>query len=539
MRRLGSHLAGGVRARIGLSGLALLVVAGLGHLVSGPGAARAVAAERGSGGRPNIIVIQTDDQTAKQFKSNVMPHTTRLLRRQGTSFTNYIAPTAQCCPSRASLLTGQYAHNHGVTSNAVAYPALIDKHNVLPVWLRRAGYRTMHVGKFLNGYVPWATRPSRVAPGWSDWYTVLKPGTHYYDYRYGINGRSRFRGHRPKDYLGRVIGMDAARLVRRQAPRRRPFYLQLDERAPHAARQKDPYGICDRDPIPDPRDEGRFRGAPLPTPPSFNEREMRDKPGFLRSAPPVRAQAKQRMREHWRCGLASLVAVDRDVRRLYHAVKRAGELYKTVFIFISDNGLFFGEHRIPGGKVLPYEAGLRLPLVIRAPKRYRGGGRRVSRVSKPVANIDLVPTILRLAKARPCARAGKCRTMDGRSLMPLLRGSGGWPRDRGLLTEYRVADAGRYATCEFAGIRTRTNLYVRHTRVVNRVTNRCVEVDQRERYNLDDDPFELHNRCFGGSPEACPDSPQQRRLAARLSRLRNCAGIRGRDGHVNGRPFCE
>jgi hypothetical protein len=129
--------------------------------------------------------------------------------------------------------------------------------------------------------------------------------------------------------------------------------------------------------------------------------------------------------------------------------------------------------------------------------------------------------------------------MDGRSLMPLLKGSGAWPRDRGLLTEYRVADAGRYATCEFAGIRTRTNIYVRHTRVVNRVTNRCVEVDQRERYNFDDDPFELHNRCFGGSPEACPDSPQQRRLAARLSRLRNCAGIRGRDQHVNGRPFCE
>ena len=292
MRRVGSSGGHDSHARIGLSAIALLAVAGLGIASSGPGPRSAIAAERGAGGRPNIIVVQTDDQTAKQFQSKVMPNTTRLLAGHGTTFTNYIATTAQCCPSRASLLTGQYAHNHGVTSNAVAYPALIDKHNVLPVWLRRKGYRTMHVGKFLNGYVPWANPPSRVAPGWSDWYTVLKPGTHYYDYRYGINGRTRFRGHRAKDYLGRVIGKDATRLIRRQAPRRRPFFLQVDERAPHAARQKDPYGICDRDPIPDPRDGRRFRHVQLPSPPSFNEREMGDKPGFLSSAPPLRRRGE-------------------------------------------------------------------------------------------------------------------------------------------------------------------------------------------------------------------------------------------------------
>ena len=129
--------------------------------------------------------------------------------------------------------------------------------------------------------------------------------------------------------------------------------------------------------------------------------------------------------------------------------------------------------------------------------------------------------------------------MDGRSLLPLLKRSGSWPRNRGLLTEYQVADAGRYATSEFAGIRTRDNIYVRHRRVVNRVTNECVSVDQRERYNLGDDPFELNNRCFGGDPADCPASDQQLRLELRLSRLRNCAGIRGRDGRVNGRPFCE
>jgi hypothetical protein len=134
----------------------------------------------------------------------------------------------------------------------VGYPGLIGKRNVLPVWLRRAGYRTMHVGKFLNGYPPFVNPPSKVAPGWSKWYTVLRPGTHYYDYQYGINGHSRFHGHHAKDYLGRVLGKDAVRLVRHSARARRPFYLQLDERAPHAARQTDPFGSCDHDPIPDP-----------------------------------------------------------------------------------------------------------------------------------------------------------------------------------------------------------------------------------------------------------------------------------------------
>jgi N-acetylglucosamine-6-sulfatase len=527
------------RGRITLGGLTLLAAVGLGLAASGassghPGGARAAPLSR-----PNIVLIQSDDQTMRQFTNRVMPNTSRLLMRHGTKFTDYIATTAQCCPSRASLLTGQYAHNHGVTSNAAAYPALIDKHDVLPEWLREAGYRTMHVGKFLNGYVQFADPPSRVAPGWTDWYTVLRPGTHYYDYRLGINGHLRHRGHKPKDYITRVVGKNAVHLIKAHAPQRRPFYLQLDERAPHVGLQDDPYGSCDRTAIPDRRDEELFKNAPLPRPPSFNEKQMSDKPDFLSSAPRLGASDKQRIRRHWRCALASLVGVDRDVGKVFDAVKQAGELDKTVFIFISDNGLFYGEHRIASGKVLPYEEGLRLPLVIRIPKRYMGGAKRVPLVGKPVANIDLAPTILDLTGAQPCLASGGCRTMDGRSLMPLLTRSGRWPHDRGLLTEYRVADAGRYATCQFAGIRTSDNIYVVHSRVVDPATSRCIPADQRERYNLKKDPFELDNLCPGGSAANCPTSAKQANLEARLNKLRDCAGIAGRDKQVNGRPYCE
>ena len=129
--------------------------------------------------------------------------------------------------------------------------------------------------------------------------------------------------------------------------------------------------------------------------------------------------------------------------------------------------------------------------------------------------------------------------MDGRSLVPLLRRSGRGRRARALLTEYRAPDAERYATCEFAGIRTRDNLYVRHSRVVDPSTSQCIPADERERYNLKKDPFELRNQCFGGSSGNCPLSDKQFDLETRLSQLRDCAGIAGRDPHVGGQPFCE
>ena len=327
MRRLTSSAPLRSRGRIALGGLTLLAAVGLGLAASDPSSGDPAGARAAPLGRPNIVLIQSDDQTMRQFTNRVMPNTMRLLTRHGTMFTDYIATTAQCCPSRASLLTGQYAHNHGVTSNAAAYPALIDKHNVLPEWLRQAGYRTMHVGKFLNGYAQFADPPSRVAPGWTDWYTVLRPGTHYYDYRLGINGHVRHRGHKPKDYITRVLGKEAVHLIKTQAPRRRPFYLQLDERAPHVGLQNDPYGNCDRTPIPDRRDEKLFRKAPLPRPPSFNEEDMSDKPAF----PQVGATPRPRPRSggfarRWRCALASLAGVDRDVGKVFDAVKKAGEL---------------------------------------------------------------------------------------------------------------------------------------------------------------------------------------------------------------------
>jgi arylsulfatase A-like enzyme len=126
--------------------------------------------------RPNIIVIQTDDQDPASLSRRVMPHVVKLLGRHGTKFTDYIASGPLCCPSRAVMLTGQYGHNNGVLWNAPdPYGDLRGKHNTLPVWLRRAGYRTAHLGKYFNLYARATGDPNEVAPGWEKWYTALEP----------------------------------------------------------------------------------------------------------------------------------------------------------------------------------------------------------------------------------------------------------------------------------------------------------------------------------------------------------------------------
>jgi N-acetylglucosamine-6-sulfatase len=518
---------------IGISGLVIAVVAA--SLASHAPAA-------GSGGpsleQPNVVLIQVDDQTAAQFKRKYMPKTIRLLARRGTRFNDYIASTPQCCPSRAALITGQYAHNNGVTSNGRGYPGLREKENVLPVWLQHAGYNTIHVGKFLNGYWKFVDRPADVAPGWTDWRTVVGGRFGYYEYFLSRNGQWHHFGKHKNDYITRVLTRNAIGAIHKYAPSDSPFYLQLDQHAPHGSGGRQVFrcsGKGIRAAKPDPEDLHAFRKARLPHPPSFNELRMGDKPAFLRDLPRLDHEARVNVRFHWRCALASMVAVDRSVAQVRNAIKRAGELRQTVFIYISDNGLFYGEHRLAHGKVLPYDEALRLPLVIDLP-----GGADAGTVDQPVANIDLAPTILDLAHATPCTPTGTCRTMDGRSLMPLLTGSGEWPADRGLLTEYHAGSSGRYATCHYDGIRTGGSIYVEHYSVVaSHAQHTCRETLQVERYDLRTDPYELQNLCHGGAIGRCPDDPRQADLERRLHDLSRCAGIAGRDEEVGRRPFCE
>ncbi len=510
---------------------ALLAFAGLGLATSRrPDGA---SAARGGGQKlPNIVVVSTDDQALSQARARYMPKVTKLIGRRGTRFPNAFLTTPLCCPSRATLLTGQYGHNNGVLRNT--YPALRSKGNVLPVWLRRAGYVTAHVGKFLNRYHHFSNQ-AQVAPGWDQWYTEMdRSEDDYYDWYLSRNGKRVHFGRENNDYAPRVFERSALRVIRRFVPRRKPLYLQLDEIAPHAGSGRG--GRCN--PPPDPRDVGKFRNVPLPNPPSFNEPNVSDKPTFLRRQPLLTQSGINQRTRAYRCGLAALQQVDRTVGRIHRAFKRLGELGNTVFIFYTDNGVFFGEHRVRAGKLYPYEEADRTPLFIRLPARYRKG-RRVAQVSAPVANIDFAPTILDLADQRPCRRKRRCRVMDGRSLLPLLRGkSPKWAAHRPLGVEVNLLDANtEHAACEYAGVRLPGAIFVRHIRVADPNTDNCVKSRERERYDLTDDPYQLRNLCFGGG--SCPGGRFQRRLRHLLAKIRDCSGVPGRDPRPsNGKKYC-
>ena len=202
-----------------------------------------------------------------------------------------------------------------------------------------------------------------------------------------------------------------------------------------------------------------------------------------------------------------------------------------MLVFTSDNGWLEGEHRIEG-KAVPYEEAIRVPLVIWAPPRVLGGGRAPETVDQPVANTDLAPTLLQMASASPCRNRHRCRLMDGRSLLPLLKGNAtAWPHDRAVLLESREGDFG---VCQFEAVRTRTSMYAEYSPFASGASGTCAPPSDRELYDLGSDPEELQNIIQ--EPAA---SGIESQLKARLDRLRDCAGIQGRESQLDGRPYCE
>jgi arylsulfatase A-like enzyme len=360
--------------------------------------------------RPNVVVVMTDDQTLRSLR--VMSNVRRLLGRQGTTFTRSFTVYPQCCPSRASFLTGQYAHNHEVLGNsppAGGYQKL-NHRNTLPVWLRRAGYHTAHIGKYLNGYG--GSNPLEIPPGWREWRGSVDPSTYRYTgYTLNENGRLRtYPGYQTDVYAGKAEGV-----IRRRAPRARPFFLWVAFLAPHAGDPDDPDdpGAGIGSPSPAPRHRDVFDSARLPRPPSFNEANVSDKPPGIAGRvllPPERIAA---IRENYQQELESLLAVDQAVGRIVRALRESGELANTYVIFTSDNGFFHGEHRVAQGKNLPYEPAIRVPLLVRGPGVPRGRSawptstsRRRSSTSRTRGRDDEWTG----ARSCPSSRARACRS---------------------------------------------------------------------------------------------------------------------------------
>ncbi|HEX3036722.1 MAG TPA: sulfatase-like hydrolase/transferase [Thermodesulfobacteriota bacterium] len=179
--------------------------------------------------RPNIVVIMTDDQDIESMR--VMPKTiNRIGGSNGTTFNNFFTSFSYCCPSRATFITGQYSHNHGVEDNVPPYGGYgkLDHSNTLPVWLQKAGYHTVHIGKWLNGYGTDNTDQTEVPPGWNDWQGLVDPGTYkMYDYTINDNGTLVTYGSTVADYQTDVLVNRAVAVIKERAGQAEPFSLTL------------------------------------------------------------------------------------------------------------------------------------------------------------------------------------------------------------------------------------------------------------------------------------------------------------------------
>jgi arylsulfatase A-like enzyme len=370
------------------------------------------------------------------------------------------------------------------------------------------------VGKLMNGYDE--HEGLTPAPGFDSWFDLL--GTkRYYDYEVSDQGRMRSYGHRRHDYSTDVFARQAKHFIRDSSRGSKPFFLWLGFDAPHTAHASFVKGCSGNDPIPpDFKLVKRFRHTPLPRSPAYNEFDVSDKPSDVSGLPRISHHTFDNVRRRFQCTLGADLEVDKAIGRLHRELARDGEVGRTIVFYYSDNGYFFGEHRIARGKTLPYEPALRVPFAVRVPPRYRPGPQLRVR-SQLVTNEDIAATILDYAGNPPsCASPVDCRTLDGRSMRPLLGGSGAWPRNRGVLAEISGGDK------HWRAVRTPGYLYARY------------EGGERELYDLRSDPYELHNLASEPSASAAESA-----LADRLRRLRHCAGIEGRDQKLNGVPFCD
>ena len=476
--------------------------------------------------KPNIIVLESDDQSVSQFQRAIMPRTFREIVDSGTTFSQMVATPPLCCPSRAATITGDYPHNNGVIDNGRrAYPKLVDKENVLPVWLQRAGYRTGLVGKFIDGYVRAGGRLP--APGWDHWFMFGKPRSYWGP---TILDNDRFRKFGSHRYLTDVLNRDANQFVRSHVGKKDPFFLWYAPWAPHRAEadgadRDAPACASNAKALPLPSEYKRFKHAQVPdlSRPSFNESDVSDKPAPFDDLPPLSSGDVRTIKERWRCGAAALATFDRGIGEIVRTLRRAGELDNTMIVYTSDNGVSFGEHRIPHGKIRPTDEANRVPTVIRPATSQIHARREVS--DEPVGMVEVAPTILDAADARPC-NAGGCRTIDGTSMWPLLVNpeARSWNSDRGLLLELD------HGNCSYTAIRTTDLTYVRYRDPVRRANPplTCPGDGGSEFYDRASDPYELHNLAAAGDLiSLVGDAVAGGEMAHRLQRLETCSGHPG------------
>lgn len=398
---------------------------------------------------PNIVLILTDDQRFDTLWA--MPTVESQLVAKGIEFTKGYISNPVCCPSRSSILTGEYSHSTGVYTNHPSqpyggFPAFHDQSTVA-TWLHGGGYRTALIGKYLNGYTG-----SYVPPGWDRWF-VTWDGGGYYDYSANSNGNVTTYGSASKDYSTDVLAARATDFIT-STKDSQPLFLYFAPHAPHAPAT--PAG----------RDAQAFSHLAPWRPPSYNEGDVSDKPGYVRAERALSGSVAESVDQFRLDQYRSLLATDRAVASILDALTVSGRLSNTMIVFMSDNGMLWGEHRWHN-KLVPYEESLKVPFVIRYDPLI-ASARTDPRL---VVNIDLAPTFAQLAGVN-------APNVEGRSLLPLLRSTRGpWRAD--FLMEHVRMDPGGVPT--YCGVHSERYVYVDYV------------TGEEELYDLARDPYEMQN----------------------------------------------
>jgi N-acetylglucosamine-6-sulfatase len=444
--------------------------------------------------KPNIILILSDDEDTKIHA--FMPKTKALLEDQGLTLSNYFVTYALCCPSRSSILRGQYPHNTKVEGNMLPQGGFQKffqqglEANTIGTWLEGAGYRTVFAGKYLNGYGN--SDPSHVPAGWSEWYGGIA-GAPYKDYNYDLNenGKTVHYGTAPQDYLTDVISSKAGDAIKRASQDGKPFMLYLAPFTPHS-----PANFA-------PRHANLFNDAKLPQTPSFNEADIGDKPTATKNNKLLNNKQIALMQALYVKRLKSLQAIDDMVENLVKTLEATKQLENTYIVYTSDNGFHMGEHRMMQGKNTAFEEDIRVPMIVRGPGVPAG-----KRLEAMALNIDLAPTFAEIAGVKTPD------FVDGRSLLPLLSSNNApspWrssfmiERRGGKDAQREEGDANEPQNAlEFNAIRTPDWTYVEYGD------------GGRELYDLKRDPYQLENIAAKADPALV------KALSVRLGQLAVC-----------------
>jgi N-acetylglucosamine-6-sulfatase len=485
------------RVFLGILGcLAVLFAVGC----SGSGAAQREEARvqtKKSSTQPSIVFILTDD--LDYASAQQLPTVRSQLIEKGTSFNNAFISDSLCCPSRATILTGLYAHDHGVETNNPpkgGFPKFDSEgreEDTIATRLQQGGYETALFGKYLNHY-PGDETTTHVPPGWDEWHVwgdtlgnednstnegEAESGAEYYGYKLNENGEIVSYGDSSEDYITDVLSRGATDFIRSAASGSKPFFLYLAPTAPHGP------------PVPAERHRDAFADEKAPRPPSFDEEDVLDKPPWIRETNRFSDQDVYDVDTLYRERLGSMLSVDEMVDSIVQELEADGQLDNTFIFFASDNGFLLGQHRIQNDKRYPYEESIRTPLFFRGPGVPTG-----STLEKLVVNTDFAPTLADLAGT-------SLPPTDGRSLTPLLRGEDPSWRSAILLEGFQKPNKKR-SLPPYRAIRTETHKYVEY------------DTGDKELYDLEADPYELDNVYESAGPSLVSD------LKTRLDVLRSC-----------------